>query len=135
MKPAVTGVDPRNGETSEARQRPEASNQTTPQALSYPSPHSVKGRILGAHLRGETLTGKDCWLRFGSSRLAHHEMMLRRAGWKIDMAWEDATTSDAGRVAQIGRYWLPADVIEAVGERGQKYAAECARIEVERRAA
>lgn len=100
----------------------------------FPDPQSVKGRVLGALLRLDTLTHKDCWLRFGSSRLSHHVLMLRKAGWAVEMTWEDVSTSDAGRVAQIGRYWLPHEVIAKAGEHGQLYAAQCARIEKERRA-
>ena len=41
----------------------------------------------------------------------------------------------AGRPATIGVYFLTPESIADAGERGQKYAAECARIEAERRAA
>lgn len=104
-------------------------------ALTYPSPETVKGRVLGAFLRGERLTHKDCWLRFGSSRLSHHVYELRRAGWLVLMDEINVTTSDGGRTATIGIYSLPADAIASAGEAGQDYAAECQRVERERRAA
>ncbi len=104
-------------------------------AFSYPSPSTVKGRALGALLRGERLTHLDCWRRFGSARLSHHIYMLRGRGWPVEMIEQTVTTTDAGRAATIGVYYLSADTIAAAGEPGQQYAAECARIEAERRAA
>lgn len=104
--------------------------------FSYPHPSSVKGRVLGALLRGgESLTHLDCWRRFGSSRLSHHVFMLRNAGWPVEMVEKTVATSDGGRTASIGEYFLPADIIAASGERGQRYAAECERINAERRRA
>jgi hypothetical protein len=108
---------------------------TTP-AFCYPDPHTVKGRVLGALLRREQQTHFDCWRRFGSARLSHHVYCLRRGlGWPVEMDERQVTTSDAGRPATIGVYYLDPDVIAEAGERGQEYAAECARIEAERRAA
>lgn len=107
----------------------------TTRQFSYPSPHSVKGRVLGALLRGERITHLDCWRRFGSARLAHHAYILRGIGWSVEMIEETVTTSDAGRPATIGVYFLTADVILQAGEEGQQYADECARIEAERKAA
>lgn len=104
-------------------------------AFSYPDAHTVKGRTLGALLRGERLTHLDCWRRFGSARLSHHIYCLRRIGWNVPMLEETVTTTDAGRPAIIGVYYLDADVIRAAGEPGQRYADECARVEQERRAA
>jgi hypothetical protein len=103
--------------------------------LRYPPPLSVKGRVLGALLRGERLTHLDCWRRFGSSRLSHHIYILRGLGVPVRMIEETVTTSDAGRPAEIGVYFLTPELIDDAGERGQRYAAECARIEAERRAA
>lgn len=104
------------------------------QRPAYPSPATVKGRVLGALLRGERLTHKDCWLRFGSSRLSHHVYELRRA-WPVFMEEVNVITSDGGRTAIIGVYYLTADVIAAAGLEGHDFAAECLRIERERRAA
>ena len=101
----------------------------------YPSPKSVKGRVLGSLFRGEQLTHWDCWKRFGSARLSHHVYVLRGLGLPVQMIERTVSTSDAGRPATIGVYFLDAGAIAAAGERGQHYAAECARIEAERRAA
>ena len=104
-------------------------------APTFPSPHSVKGRVLGALLRGDRLTHLDCWRRFGSARLSHHIYVLRGIGWSVEMIEETVTTSDAGRAATIGIYLLRAEAISQAGEEGQRYATECARIEAERKAA
>jgi hypothetical protein len=109
--------------------------KSTLDIFSYPDPHSVKGRTLGALLRGENLTHFDCWRRFGSARLSHHIYMLRKDGWQIKMIEDDVKTSDADRTASIGIYWLSDQAINAAGENGRIYAAEAARIEIERRAA
>lgn len=101
----------------------------------YPAAEAVKGRVLGALLRGELLTHLDCWRRFGSARLAHHVHVLRRSGWPVQMMETSVRTSDAGRAAQIGEYYLNADTIAEAGEAGQTFAEQCQRIEVERRAA
>ncbi|MDE2599366.1 MAG: hypothetical protein KGL40_07055 [Rhodocyclaceae bacterium] len=101
----------------------------------YPDPNSVKGRVLGAHLRGERLSHLDCWLRFGSARLSHHIYVLRGLGWPIDMREETVKTSDAGRPATIGIYSLPESAIQRAGARGRQYAEETARVEIERKAA
>lgn len=114
---------------------PEATSQTTLLQLYFPDPATVKGRTLGALLRGERITHLDCWRRFGSARLSHHIYMLRGIGWPVQMVEETVTTSDAGRPASIGIYWLPPEVVEAAGERAQQYATTAATIEAERRAA
>lgn len=108
-----------------------ASNKPLP----YPSANAVIGRVLGALLNGERLTHLDCWRRFGSSRLSHHIWQLRRDGWPVEMVELEVATSDADRKAMIGEYSLSEETIHAAGERGQDYAAECARVNVERRAA
>lgn len=104
-------------------------------ATVFPKPQTVKGRVLGAMLRGERLTHLDCWKRFGSSRLSHHIWDLRRDGWPVNMVSVDVTTSDAGRHATIGVYSLLPLVIDKAGEFGRQYATECLHIERERRAA
>lgn len=109
-------------------------NENGPQ-FSYPNPSSVKGRVLGALLRGERLTHWDCWKRFGSARLSHHIHVLRRADWCIAMIERSVSTSDAGRPATIGVYFLTDETTRQAGEQGREYAAECARVEAERRAA
>ena len=116
-------------------EHPEAAVQNTQVGFSFPSPHSVKGRVLGSLLRGERLTHLDCWRRFGSARLSHHIYILRGICWDVQMIEETVTTSDAGRPATIGIYFLTSDSIAEAGELGRDYAAECVRIEAERRAA
>lgn len=104
-------------------------------SFQYPPPETVRGRVLGSLLRGERMTSLDCWRRFGSSRLSGHVHVLRGLGWPIQTEESTVTTSDAGRAAQIGEYFLNADSIAEAGTEGQVYAATCASIERERRAA
>jgi len=90
----------------------------------FPSPTTVKGRVLADLLSGDKLTHMDVWERDGSSRASHHVLMLRKAGWPVITDEIDVPTSD-GRVARIGLYSLPPETIEAAGERGQRFIAEC----------
>ena len=101
----------------------------------YPAAEAVKGRVLGALLRGELLTHLDCWRRFGSSRLSHHVWALRRLGWPVQMMETTVRTSDAGRAAQIGEYFFDHSTIVEAAQEGQTFAEECLRVELERRAA
>lgn len=94
--------------------------------LSYPSAFSVKGRVLGLLLQGERLTHLDCWIRFGSARLAHHIYKLRLIGWPVSSLGKSVSTSDAGRAAIVAEYWLPASAIQAAGAFGTEYARACA---------
>jgi len=109
--------------------------QTATAQFSYPKACSVKGRVLGALLRGERLTHLDCWKRFGSARLSHHVYVLRGMGWPVEMAEMMVSTSDAGRLAAIGEYRLTTSTIQQAGEIGRKFSDACACIEAERRAA
>ena len=111
------------------------STNNTQSSFSYPDPHSVKGRVLGALLSGQHITHLDCWHRFGSARLAHHVYKLRGIGWPVEMIDTKVKTRDAGRAATIGVYQLLPAEIAAAGEQGQLYAAEAAKIEAERRSA
>lgn len=104
-----------------------------PAQFPLPDPSTVKGRCLGALLRGERLTHLDCWKRFGSARLSHHAYILRGMGWPVEMVEQVVTTSDAGRAASIGVYSLSPDTIAAAGDEGREYAEECGRVELERR--
>jgi hypothetical protein len=114
----------------------ECANQSDYTQIIFPKPDSVKGRVLGALLRGEQLTHLDCWRRFGSARLSHHIYMLRNeGGWPVEMIEQEVKTSDAGRTASIGIYTLPQEAITSAGDVGQQYAAEALRVELERRAA
>lgn len=100
--------------------------------LTYPDSKTVKGRTLGALLRGERLTHLDCWLRFGSARLSHHIYMLRGIGWPVQMIEQTVTTRDAGRAATIGVYFLNPEAIVDAADIGNVYAKECASVERER---
>jgi hypothetical protein len=135
--PATMGSPPgkENGAWQGAVGGQSVQAKTAVAELCYPSPQTVKGRVLGALLNGQSLTHLDCWRRFGSARLSHHSYILRGSGWPVQMIEETVTTSDAGRPATIGVYFLTPESIADAGQRGQKYAAECARIEAERRAA
>lgn len=90
---------------------------------SYPRASSVKGAVLADLLSGRAITHKDCWMEHGSSRLAHHIMMLRAAGWPIEMREIQVTTSD-GRMAEIGEYRLDHPVIAEEAEVAQHYISQ-----------
>ncbi len=117
------------------REQGEVGKAETTAQLSYPATHSVKGRVLGALLRGERLTHLDCWRRFGSARLSHHIYVLRGLGWSIQIVEETVKTSDAGRPATIGIYFLTPMTIREAGAQAQDFAEDAARVEAERRAA
>lgn len=102
--------------------------------LCYPDQTTVKGRVLVSLPHGVRLTSNDGLTKFSSSRLAHHIYILRGLGWAVETVDRIVSTRDAGRPATIGVYFLSDDAIAVAGERGQKYAAKCARINVERRA-
>lgn len=123
MPPAAMGSPPTKGETGTCykQARPPIKNSTL--SFCYPSPSSVKGRVLADLLAGEKITHKTVWLRHGSSRASHHIMMLRHAGFPVITEEIDVPTSD-GRIARIGLYSLPAEAIEAAGECGQQFIAE-----------
>lgn len=89
----------------------------------YPRASAVKGAVLADLLSGRAITHKDCWIEHGSSRLAHHIMMLRAAGWPIEMREIQVTTSD-GRVAEIGEYRLDHTVIAEEAEVAQDYISQ-----------
>ena len=143
MIPAAMGSPPTNG--NGLRQQAVGQNKNHSEVilhgqsaavnqLPFPDPETVKGRCLGAMLRGERITHLDCWKRFGSARLSHHAYILRGTGWPVEMVEQTVTTSDAGRPASIGIYFLNPNTIAAAGDAGREYADECARVEVERRA-
>ncbi len=137
METSISAIPPKieNGALQGAVGGNSGQAKTAVDELCFPAPSSVKGRVLGALLRGERLTHLDCWRRFGSARLSHHIYVLRGLGRAVQMIEETVTTSDAGRPATIGVYFLTPEAIADAGERGQKYANDCARIEEARRAA
>ncbi len=104
-------------------------------ARHYPRPSSVRGRILGAHLRHESLTQQDSLRRFSDFRLAAHEEALRKGGWPIKAEMIEVDTRDAGRRSEVAQYHLPPDAIAEAGEEGQRFAEAARLAEIERRAA
>lgn len=121
MMHATTGTSPTKANAT--RERGEGESETTPRAFCYPTPSSVKGRVLADLLAGMKQTHYDVWSRQGSSRASHHIMMLRRAGFPVITEEIDAPTSD-GRTARIALYSLSIETIEAAGERGKQFIAE-----------
>lgn len=101
----------------------------------YPNVESVRGRILGAFLRGDHLTQQDTLRRFSDFRLAAQVEALRKSGWHVVTEMIDVGTRDAGRKAEIARYHLPVELIEASGDIGRRYAADALAAELRRRAA
>ncbi len=71
----------------------------------FPTERTVKAAVLADLLERRAITHQDCWLEHGSSRLAHHVMVLRDAGWPIETHRRLVPTSD-GRTADIGTYTL-----------------------------
>ena len=100
----------------------------------FPDMNFLPGRVFGILLTGRRYTSKDAWIELCHSRLSDSVWKLRRLGWPVQMVEEVVATGDAGRPASIGIYYLDAETIAAAGERGEQYAAECARVEAERRA-
>jgi len=104
-------------------------------AFYYPKPASVRGRILGALLRGDRLTQLDALHRFGNFRLAADVEVLRRHGWPIRTDEIEVRTSDAGRRACVAEYKLEPAGIAMAGEEGQRYGTAALVAEIERKAA
>lgn len=121
MIPAAMGSPPTNENTR--RQPGVGQNKTTTPAFCYPSPSSVKGRVLSDLLSGYRLTHYDVWEMHGSSRASHHILRLRRAGFPVITEEVYVPTRD-GRTARIALYSLPPETITATGERGQDFIAE-----------
>lgn len=100
----------------------------------FPSPSSVKGAVLADLLAGGRITHEDVWRRHGSSRAAHHVLMLRKAGFPVLTTEIDVPTKD-GRTARIAEYSLPAVAIDEAGELGAEFMRLAREVEAERRAA
>lgn len=101
----------------------------------YPNVQTVRGRILGALLHGDSLTQQDALRRFSNFRLAADVEVLRKRGWAIDTKMIDVQTRDAGRKSEVARYSLAGDAIIEAGEVGREYAKAALAIEQQRRAA
>ena len=118
---SMTPAPPTNG--NGLRQQAVGQSKATTPAFCYPSPSSVKGRVLSDLLSGYKLTHYDVWEMHGSSRASHHILRLRRAGFPVITEEIDVPTSD-GRTARIALYSLPEETIEEAGKRGQDFIAE-----------
>jgi hypothetical protein len=69
-----------------------------------PAPGTVRHAIFAALRRGEKLTPKDAWLRFGTSRLAAVVFTLQQKyGCQINSEIIPVGTAD-GRVAYVAQY-------------------------------
>lgn len=101
----------------------------------YPDPNTVHGQTLGAFLRGEQLTTLEARPRLHTTTITQAVQKLRGAGWPVVTERITVPTADGDRQANIGRYSLLPETIIDAGETGQRYAAECAQIKAERRAA
>lgn len=104
-------------------------------AFYLPRVETVRGRILGALLRGDRLTQQDSLRRFSDFRLAAQIEALRKSGWAIVTEMIDVGTRDAGRKAEIAKYHLPAEVIAAAAGNGLEYASAALEAEHRRRVA
>ncbi len=105
------------------------------QPFYFPRPQSVRGRILGALLRGERLTPQDSLRRFSDFRLAAQIEALRKVGWAIKTEIVEVATRDAGRRAEVAEYHLLDGAIADAGEKGSRYAEAARHAEIARRAA
>lgn len=101
----------------------------------YPHCESVRGRILGAMLRGDSLTQQEALKRFSNFRLAADIHELGRRGWMIDSEMIEVTTKDAGRKSEVKRYWITGDLIAEAGDDGRMFAEAARHAEIERMAA
>lgn len=88
----------------------------------YDLPHerTVKAAVLADLLCRRSITHRDCWLDHGSSRLAHHVMMLRNGGWPIETHRRLVPTSD-GRTADIAHYTLDLSLVSIDPEVIREY--------------
>lgn len=95
--------------------------------FAYPTPGSVRGRVLAALLRGDSLTQADALRRWATSRLSSAIFQLRSEfNWPILTIEIDVETADCGRLATVARYMLPSHAILRAGARGQQFADEAA---------
>ncbi len=139
MDALLTGAPPGNdnavrghGEVGKPNsdQQPGFSTNDAPGVkFQFPDRHILPGRVLAILLTGRRYTHKDAWIELGHSRLADSVWKLRRLGWPVQMIEKTSPTSDCGRTACFGIYYLEPEAIAAAGERGQRYAA-CAGTEV-----
>ena len=85
----------------------DGSNEAQDTAPTFPTPGSIKDKVLSVLRAGESLTSLQAWTRFEPSRLAALIHQLRRAGWSIHCEDTEVVTA-SGRCAHVGRYWIEA---------------------------
>lgn len=86
----------------------------------FPTERTVKAAVLVDLLCHRSITHRDCWLEHGSSRLAHHVLVLRDGGWPIETHRRLVPTSD-GRTADIAHYSLDLGLVSLDPEMIQEY--------------
>ncbi|HMW57592.1 MAG TPA: helix-turn-helix domain-containing protein [Rhodocyclaceae bacterium] len=86
----------------------------------FPTERTVKAAVLADLLEGRSSTHRDCWLEHGSSRLAHHILVLRDGGWPIETNRRLVSTSD-GRTADIAHYSLDLALVSLDPETIREY--------------
>ncbi|MFT3792044.1 MAG: helix-turn-helix domain-containing protein [Rudaea sp.] len=89
-----------------ARLAPGAEAKQENSSSAKPTASTIIGQVLAEMRNGGTLTSRECWVRFGGSRLAAVVHKLRKEGWPIQ-AEEIAVECRSGRVAHVARYSLP----------------------------
>ena len=103
--------------------------------VKYPDPHHLPGRVLARLLTGRRYTHLDSWRELGHARLADSIWKLRKAGWPVEMDEREVATSDHGRQAQIGIYYLRPETIAEAGDIGRQYVINTLTAEQNWRAA
>ena len=92
------------------------------QRPTYPAVGTLASRALALLLKGKKFTHGDFLAHAGTYRLSGYIHELRDAGWPIVTVEREKPTSDPRRrVATVGEYSLPVDVIQYAGERGEKF--------------
>lgn len=99
----------------------------------YPAHGTQPARLLSALLQGRRINPLAAWKGLGIYRLSDTVYQLRGMGWPVVTDRLDVANrfNEPCRVAQ---YRLPADAIEATGERGRGFA-EREMQSIQRRAA
>ena len=90
----------------------------------FPSSIHLPGRVLVRLLQGRRYTHLDSWRELGHARLADSIWKLRKAGWPIEVIEESLVTSDAGRLASVGFYYLANEAISNAGQAGRDFVIE-----------
>ena len=113
----------------------DASYDATPAPVKYPDPRHLPGRVLARLLLGRRYTHLDSWRELGHARLADSVWKLRKSGWPVEMIEREVATSDHGRAATIGIYYLRPETIAEAGDIGRQYVINTLTAEQNWRAA